>query len=79
MKRVSSFKYLGAMLNEKYDDDEEVRIRVGRPKSSYAKLRAYLACRGVPMDLKMRMIKCYIWPVLLYGVETWPLKIRSIN
>ena len=28
VKRVSSFKYLGAMLNEKCDDDEKVCIRV---------------------------------------------------
>ena len=27
----------------------------------------------------MRMFKCYIWPVLLYGVETCSLKIKSIN
>ena len=31
-KRVSSFKYLGAMLNDKCDDDGEVRIRVGTRK-----------------------------------------------
>ena len=28
IKRVLSFKYVGAMLNERCDDDEEVRIRV---------------------------------------------------
>lgn len=67
------------MLNEKGDDNEEVRIRVGHAKGTYGKLRTYLACREVPMDLKMRMIKCYIWPLLLYGVETWSLKGRSIN
>ena len=29
IKRITSFKYLGAMLNVKCDDDEEVHIRVG--------------------------------------------------
>ena len=57
IKRVSSFKYLGAMLNENCDNDEEVRIRVGHAKSTYSKLRTCLASRKVPMDLKMRMIK----------------------
>ena len=66
IKRVSAFKYLGAMLNKKCDDDEEVHIKVGHAKSTYGKLRTYLACRKVLMDLKMKMIKCYIWLVLLY-------------
>ena len=38
IKRVSSFKCLGAMLNEKCDDDE-VCIRVGHRKSTCEKLR----------------------------------------
>ena len=76
---MSSFKYLDAMLNEKCDDDEEVRIRVGHAKSTHEKSRTYLAYREVSMDLKMRMIKCYNWPVLLYGVEISSLKIRSIS
>ena len=57
IKRVSSFKYADAMLDEKCGDDEEVRIRVGQTKSMYGKSRTYLACREVQMDLKMKMIK----------------------
>lgn len=25
------------------------------------------------------MLKCYVWSVLLYGVESWTLKITIIN
>ncbi|KAG1714941.1 Pre-mRNA-splicing factor CWC22 [Nymphon striatum] len=32
--------------------------------------------RKINMKLKLRMIKCYIWSVLLYGVETWTINKR---
>ena len=25
------------------------------------------------------MVKCYVWAVLLYGVEAWTLKVATIN
>ncbi len=59
------------MLNEKRDNDEEVCVRVVQAKNMYGKLHTYWTCRDMPMYLKMRIIKCYIWPVLLCGAETW--------
>ena len=78
IQRVSSFKYLGATLNEKCDDDEEIRVRVGQAKSTLGKLRSYLAWRTVPFELKI-IVKFYVWPVLLYGADTWSRKFKSLN
>jgi hypothetical protein len=27
--------------------------------------------KGVPRELKIRILKCLIWPVVLYGSEAW--------
>ena len=31
------------------------------------------------LKLRQRMVKCYVWSVLLYGVEAWTLKVNVIN
>ena len=30
--------------------------------------------RGIPVTLKMKLLKCLIWPVMIYGCEAWTLK-----
>ena len=79
IQQVSSFKYLGAMLNEKCDDDEEVKIRVNIARNAFARLRTYLTRGEVPLALRMRVARCYIWPIILYGAESWSLKVKSMN
>ena len=29
---------------------------------------------GIPIDLKLKLLKCLIWPVMLYGCEAWTQK-----
>ena len=79
IERVAKFKYLGATLNEKWDCDEEVKIRIGTAKTTYLKMKNILLQRTLPVCLRLRVIKCYIWPILLYGVETWSLKVRTLK
>jgi len=31
------------------------------------------------LDLGIRFVKCYVWTVLLYGMEGWTLKVSTIN
>ena len=30
--------------------------------------------RGIPNFLKINLLKCLIWPVVIYGCEAWTLK-----
>ena len=30
--------------------------------------------RGIPIELKMSLLKCLVWPVIMYGCEAWTLK-----
>lgn len=31
------------------------------------------------LGLRVRFIECYVWSVLLYGVEGWTLKVATMN
>lgn len=79
IERVNKFKYLGTTLNDKWDNDDEVKIRVAIARSTFVRFNTYLLRQEIPMNLRLRVVKCYIWPILLYGAETWSLKAKSLN
>ena len=79
IEKVTKFKYLGSMINSKLDCDEETKIRCGIAKETFRKLRNVLIYTDMPLHLKIRVVQCYVIPVLLYGAETWSIKAVSIR
>lgn len=79
IERVKQFKYLGCLLNDKWDPETEIRSRVEQARNAFSKLRKFLTDRRLDFGLRYKMLKCYVWPVLLYGMEAWTLKVTSIN
>jgi len=76
---VSRLKYLNATINEGWDCDEEVKLRTNYAKATFFKLKNLLLARSLSLALRLRVIKCYIWPILPYGAETWSIKVRTLN
>lgn len=79
IKQVTQFKYLGCMVNETWDPDQEIKCRIEQARSTFLRLRRFLTDRNLNFGLRYRMVKCYVWSVLLYGVEAWTLKVATIN
>lgn len=42
-------------------------------------MRSFFCDDNVNLKLRSRMARCYVWPVLLYGVQAWTLKIGTMN
>ena len=42
-------------------------------RSTFTNMRTLLSCRGRNLKTRLRAIKCYIWPTLFYGAETWTI------
>ena len=40
-------------------------------KSAFWECKEFMK-RDIGMKLNTKLLKCYIWPVALYGCETWP-------
>jgi hypothetical protein len=50
----------------------EIKSRIAMVKAAYNEKRAIFTSK---MDLEMRkkLVKCYVWNTALYGAETWTL------
>jgi hypothetical protein len=78
VEQVPRFKYLGAMITEDGRSEQDVRIRIGMAKSAFSK-RKDLLNRRMSRVVKKKIVKTIIWPVALYGCETWTLRKDEIN
>src|SRR3989441_12710358 len=56
----------------------DVKVKIAMAKDAINK-RKELLTKGLSMTLKNRMVKVLLWPVVLYGCETWTLLQDEIN
>ena len=71
IENVDDFKYLGSVKAHDGTSSKDILIRIGMAKSRMIQLNNLWKDHGVPIDLKVRLLKCLVWPVLLYGCEAW--------
>ena len=56
----------------------DVKTRIGMAKSAFVERKELLTSR-LRLSLKKKIVKTLIWPVLLYGCETWTLRKEEIR
>jgi endonuclease/exonuclease/phosphatase family metal-dependent hydrolase len=78
IEQVKSFKYLGSIITEDGRSHVDVKARIAMAKDAFNK-RKELLTKGLSMTLKKRMVKVLVWPIVLYGCETWTLLQDEIN
>nr|CAH7728610.1 unnamed protein product [Callosobruchus chinensis] len=78
IERINKFKYLGSMVDDQWNPELEIRCRIEQARATSLKLKN-LTNRNLNFKLRYRMVKCYVWSVLLYGAEAWTLKAAAIN
>ncbi|CAH2241180.1 jg3246 [Pararge aegeria aegeria] len=74
VERVRNYKYLGTWLNDTWSSDQEIRSRIEIARSTFTKMKKVLCNRRLKIPLRIRLLHCYIWPILLYGCEAWTIK-----
>jgi hypothetical protein len=78
VEQVTNFKYLGSYISDDGRSLTDVKTRVALAKEAFNK-RKELLSKKMNRTLKKRMIKTLIWPVALYGCETWTLRKMEID
>ncbi|KAJ4444087.1 hypothetical protein ANN_05876 [Periplaneta americana] len=74
---VEEFKYLGATVTNINDTREEIKPRINMGNACYYSVEKLLSSSLLSKNLKVRIYKTVILPVVLCGCETWTLTLRE--
>jgi len=74
LENVESFKYLGSILTNDGRCTCEIKCRIAMAKAAFIKKRA-LFTSTFDLELRKKLVKCYICSIALYGAETWTFRV----
>ena len=70
LENVECFKYLGSILTNDGRCTCEIKSRIAMTKAAFKTLFT----SKLDLNLRKKLVKCYIWSMALYGAETWTLR-----
>ena len=79
IEQVKCFKYLGSIITDDGKCQREVSTRIAEAKQAFNRMKTVLTNLKVTMRTRLRVLRSYIEPLLLYGCETWTLMTAERN
>ena len=76
-ERVEEFKYLGTTLTNQNSIEEEFKSRLRSGSACCLSLQNLLSSSLLSKNLKIKIYRTIILPIVLYGCETWSLTLRE--
>jgi len=76
-ERVEELKYLGTTLTSQISIPEEIKSRLRLGNACCHSMQNLLSSRFVSKNLKIKIYRTIIFPVVLYGYENWSLTLRE--
>ena len=77
IERVEEFKYLGTTLTNQNSIQKEIKSRLKSGNACYHSVQNLLSSSLLSKNLKFKIYRTIILPVVLYGYETWSLTLRE--
>ena len=69
LKQVDHFKYLGSVLRSDGYCTREIKLTIAIAKEAFNKKISLLTSK-LNIELKKKLVRCYVWSIALYGSET---------
>ena len=79
---VSDFIFGGSKITAVGDCSQKIKIHLLLGKKATTNLDSILKSRNITLPTKVRLVKAMIFPVVMYGCESWTIKkaeCRRIN
>ena len=74
METVRDFIFLGPKITADGDYSHEIKRRLFLERKAVTNLESILKSRDIMLPTKVRLLKAVVFPVVLYGCESWTIK-----
>ena len=74
METVSDFTFLGPKITADGDCSHEIKRCLLLGRKAMTNLDSILKCKDITLPTKVCLIKAIVFPVVLYGCESWTVK-----
>ena len=72
--KVSDFIFLGSKITADGDCSHEIRRRLLLGRKVMTNLDSILKSRDITLSRKVRLVKAMVFPVVMFGCESWTIK-----
>ena len=74
VETVSDFIFLGSKITADGDCSHEIKKRLLRGRKVMTNLDSIFKSRNITLPTKVRLFKAMVFPVVMYGCESWTVK-----
>ena len=77
VERVSDFIFWGSKITADGDCSHEIKRRLLLGRKVMTNLDSIFKSRDITLPTKVRLVKAMIFPVVMYGCESWAMKMAE--
>ena len=74
METVTDFIFVGSKITADGDCSHEIKRRLLLGSKVMTNLDSILKSRDITLPTKVRLVKAMVFPVVMYGCESWTIK-----
>ena len=71
---MADFIFLGSKITADGDCSHEIKRRLLLGRKVMSNLDSILKSRGITLPTKVHLVKAMVFPVVMYGCESWTIK-----
>ena len=74
METVTDFIFLGSIITSNGDCSHEIKTHLLPGRKAMTNLDSILQSRDITLLTKVHLVKAMVFPVVMYGCESWTIK-----
>ena len=74
MEIATDFIFLGSKITADGDCSHEIKRHLLLERKAMTNLDSILKSRDITLPTKVRLVKAMVFPVVMYGCESWTIK-----
>ena len=74
VETVADFTFLGSKITADGDCNHEIKRCLLLGRKVMTNLDSIFKSRGITLPTKVHLVKAMVFPVVMYGCESWPVK-----